>query len=358
MNNSKGKVKKKATIVDIALKLGITPSAVSKAFSNHPRISEQTKEAVLKAAQQLDYRPNAMATGLRKGKSGLIGVIVPAIHYSFFATAIKGAEETLSREGYSVIIAQSKDDYNFEKKQLEGMMRAQVEGVIASLAMGTQNFDFYKILSSKIPVVLFDRTFEDEKISTVTVDDFSGAVKAIDHLVQRGYSRIAHLAGYSHVLPFRKRIDGYKRALIDHGIIFDPDYLIECAPNTNEGINATESLFKLSQPPDAIFAASDYLAFGAISVVQEKGIKIPEEFGIVGFSNEQFSSQVTPAISTVDQFSETLGSTAAQLLIDQLRDGKVKNFIPQRKVISPQLIHRQSSAGKIYYSTPAAATIL
>ncbi len=351
-------MKKKTTIVDIALKLGITPSAVSKAFSNHPRISEQTKEAVQKAAQQLDYQPNAMATGLRKGKSGLIGVIVPAIHYSFFATAIKGAEETLSREGYSVIIAQSKDDYEFEKKQLGGLMRAQVEGIIASLAMGTQNFEFYKILSSSIPLVLFDRTFEDEKISTVTIDDFSGAVNAVGHLLQQGYSRIAHLAGYNHVLPFHQRIDGYKKALQDHGLIFNPDYLIECAPNTNEGIKATESLFELNQPPDAIFAASDYLAFGAINVIQEKGIKIPEEVGIIGFSNEQFSSQVTPAISTVDQFSETLGSTAAQLLIDQLREGKTRTFIPQRKVISPQLLQRQSSAGKIHYSELVATTIL
>lgn len=339
-------MEKKPTIVDIALRLGITPSAVSKAFNDHPRISDQTKIAVLQAAKELDYRPNAMATGLRIGKSGLIGVLVPGIHYSFFATAIKGAEEVLSDAGYNVIIAQSKDNLEFEKRQLEGFLSAQVEGIIASLAMETSNYDFFRIVSDKIPLVLFDRTFDDDKISAVTIDDFSGAVKAIDHLVEMGYSRIAHLGGHRQCLPFRKRIDGYKHALKKHGLHFNPRYLFECAPNKDEGAKVTEELLNLSEPPDAIFAASDYLAFGAIRAIKQRSIKIPDEIGVIGFSNEEFSSQVSPAISTIDQFSETLGSTAARLLINQISVGSGKKIVSQQRVLAPQLILRESSARK------------
>ncbi|MBL0745421.1 LacI family DNA-binding transcriptional regulator [Chryseolinea lacunae] len=341
-------MKKKATIVDIANKLGITPSAVSKALSGHPRISDETKLAVIAAAKALEYTPNHMAMGLRKGTSGLIGILVPAIHYSFFATAIKGAEEVLSQAGYNVIIAQSKDNAALERKQLEGLVRAQVEGIIASMAIETKDFSFYQELSFDIPLVLFDRTFEDDNVSTVIVDDFAGAVKAVDHLVEMGYSRIAHLGGYAHILPFGKRIEGYKSALAKHGLPFRKEYLFQCAPNKDEGAQATERLLQLPEPPDAIFAASDYLAFGAIKAAKKQGLHVPDDLGLVGFSNEEFSAQVSPSITSVDQFSEAMGASAAELLVRQMREGKGgKEFIAQKRILSPKLIARESSLRKV-----------
>jgi len=220
-------MKKKATIVDIANKLGITPSAVSKALSNHPRISVETKKNVLEAVKALDYQPNYMAMGLRKGKSGLVGILVPGINYNFFATAIKGAEEVLSKQGYSLIIAQSNDSFEQEKKQIGGLLRAHVEGVIASLAIETKDPIYYKALAVETPLVLFDRTFENDHISAVIIDDFGGAVKAVDHLVEMGYKQIAHLAGYQHILAFGNRIEGYKSALKKHGLPFRQEYLFE-----------------------------------------------------------------------------------------------------------------------------------
>src|SRR5688572_17264824 len=187
-------MQRKTTIVDIANKLGITPSAVSKALSGNPRISPETKNAVLEAVKELNYQPNTLATALKNGRSGLIGMIVPGIHYSFFATAIKGAEELLSRQGYSVIITQSNDNFEHEKKQIDGLLRAHVEGVIASMALETKDTSYYKALSGTIPLVLFDRTFEDDHVNSVIIDDFGGAVSAVDHLVEMGYRRIAHLA--------------------------------------------------------------------------------------------------------------------------------------------------------------------
>ena len=340
-------MKRNATIVDIATHLGITPSSVSKAFSNHPRISAETKARVIKTAIKLGYVPNSLATGLRKGRSGLIGVVVPGIHYSFFSTAIKGIEEQVTANGYNVIIVQSRDSFEFERNQLQNLLRAQVEGIIASIAITTKNYKPFKEVAARVPVVLFDRTFSRSGLSEVTIDDFQGAVAAVEHLISMGYKRIAHLAGFSHIRPFSKRIEGYKHALDKHGLRFRQEYIFECAPNSNEGEFAMEHLLKLKTPPDAIFAASDFLAYGAMQVAIKNGIKIPRDLGIVGFSNEEFSAQITPAISTIEQYSERLGSIAANLLIDQLAvEKKGGNYVVEKVVVAPKLIIRQSSLRK------------
>ena len=340
-------MKRNATIVDIATHLGITPSSVSKAFSNHPRISAETKARVIKTAIKLGYVPNSLATGLRKGRSGLIGVVVPGIHYSFFSTAIKGIEEQVTANGYNVIIVQSRDSFEFERNQLQNLLRAQVEGIIASIAITTKNYTPFKEVAARVPVVLFDRTFSRSGLSEVTIDDFQGAVSAVEHLISMGYKRIAHLAGFSHIRPFSKRIEGYKHALDKHGLRFRQEYIFECAPNSNEGEFAMEHLLKLKTPPDAIFAASDFLAYGAMQVAIKNGFKIPRDLGIVGFSNEEFSAQITPAISTIEQYSERLGSIAANLLIDQLAvEKKGGNYVVEKVVVAPKLIIRQSSLRK------------
>lgn len=337
-------MRKKVTIVDIASKIGITPSTVSKVFSNHPRISTQTREAVIRTANELGYQPNFLATGLRKGRSGLIGVIVPGVHYSFFSTAIKGIEEQITAAGYNVIIAQTRDKFDLEKKQLEGLLRAQVEGVIASLAAETRDHSAYRNLAMQIPLVLFDRTFSADNISEVTIDDFEGAVKAVEHLISKGYKRIAHFAGYEHIQPFRKRIEGYKTTLARHKLEVTDSFIFQCAPNKDEGEAAMEVLLNMAQPPDAIFSASDYLAYGAIKAIKKRGLRIPDDIGIVGFSNEEFSSQVTPSITTVNQHSERMGSIAARLLIDQLAASKNGGtYVVQREILEPQLIVRESS---------------
>jgi LacI family transcriptional regulator len=335
---------KKVTIVDIAAKIGVTPSAVSKAFSDHPRISPETKQAVLRAAKEMGYRPNVLATGLRKGKSGLIGVVVPAVHYSFFSNAIKGIEELVSTAGFNLVITQSHDNYENETRNINALLRARVEGMIASLAGETTDYSAYRDAARDIPVVLFDRTFTDENISEVTIDDFGGAVAAVQHLVDMGYKRIAHLSGYKNILPFAKRIEGYKHVLMKHRLYMDDDYICECMPNRQEGQAAMERLLSHRQPPDAIFAASDVLAYGAMLALQKRGIRVPQDFGVIGFSNEELSSIVTPSMSTVDQHSEILGAMAAKVLIDQLHiENRDNAFRPVRKIINSDLIIRDSS---------------
>lgn len=340
-------LKRKSTIIDIAAKVGITPSAVSKAFSNHPRISNETKRKVMEAAVALGYQPNSMATGLRKGKSGLIGVVVPGVHYSFFSNAIKGIEELMTEHGYNVVIVQTRDSEILEQKQIDGLIKARVEGIIASLAMNTRDYTSYLNIAKDLPVVLFDRTFASEEISEVKINDFGGAASAVEHLLSMGYRRIAHLAGFKHIGAFNARIEGYKFTLEQAGIAIHEDYISYCTPSIEMGESATDRLLALNEPPDAIFATSDYLAYGAMQAVLKRGKKIPEDIGIVGFSNEAFTQQVTPSISTVDQYSELLGMNAAKILLEHLKDHqKGKSFVSQQMVIEPQLVVRQSSLRK------------
>lgn len=338
-------MKKKSTIVDIAAKVGITPSAVSKAFSNHPKISEETKVKVFAAAEALGYQRNSIATGLRSGRSGLVGVVVPGVHYSFFSTAIKGIEERISDYGYNVVIVQTRDSQELEQRQLEGLMKARVEGIIASLALQTTHYERYISISNEIPVVLFDRTFTHEGISEVMINDFGGAVLAVQHLIGMGYRHIAHLAGFENVRPFSRRIEGYKSALSQAGMDIRGDYVFQCSPNDASGAAAMEKLLALDVPPDAVFCASDYLAYGAMQAILKKGLRVPEDIGIVGFSNESFSRQVTPSITTIEQYSENLGSAAAQILLEQLKAiTHHATFVTQQRIIEPALIVRQSSA--------------
>jgi LacI family transcriptional regulator len=238
-----------------------------------------------------------------------------------------------------------------EKKQLEGFLRAQVDGIISSIAMNSKTYQHYRAISENTPLVLFDRTYDDENITTVTIDDFGGAAKAVDHLVEMGYKKIAHIAGYNHVLPFKKRIEGYKSALLKHGLTFRKDFVFQCAPNNDEGAKVANKLLDMEDPPDAILASSDYLAYGAIKAIMDRGLKVPEDIGIVGFSNEEFSSRVSPAITTIDQFPEAMGSTAARSLIVQLSLGNQNEFVPQRHILTPKLIVRNSSLRKVLVTT-------
>lgn len=338
-------MKRKPTIVDIAAKVGITPSAVSKAFSNHPKISTETKRKVSEAAEALGYKRNSLATGLRNGKSGLIGVLVPGVHYSFFSGAIKGIEEALSEHGYNVIIVQTRDSQQLEERQIDGLMKARVEGVIASLAINTIDYEAYTSLSKEIPLVMFDRTFSHDGISEVMINDFGGAVLAVNHLISMGYKRIAHLAGLESIRPFSRRIEGYKFALSEAGRDVREEFIFQCPPNDQIGATAMEKLMALDEPPDAVFCASDYLAYGAMQTVLKKGLSVPRDIGIVGFSNEAFSHQVTPSITTVDQFSETLGAAASEILLEHLEAIHLAlPFVAQQRIIEPALIVRESSS--------------
>jgi LacI family transcriptional regulator len=331
------------TIHDIAKKLDVTASTVSRALSDHPRISDETKKAVIKMAKQLNYQPNHIASALRSGKSKLIGVIIPSADRSFFSSVVRGIEEIANSLDYKVIICQSYDDPDKEKETIDALLSARVDGIVASTGKKTVTFDHYqRIIDKGIPLILFDRANLELKVSQVVIDDYQGAYQAVKHLIDQGCKRIAHFTSTNKISIYKDRLRGYLDALRDAKIPIAEELIIESDLQLEDGRTSMEQLLKLKERPDAVFSSSDFGAMGAMQVLKENKIQIPEEVALVGFSNEPFTSYTDPPLTTVDQISITMGKITAEAFFDELKTDK-SNFTPQKTVLSPQLIIRGSS---------------
>jgi len=336
----------KATIHDIAKKLNITASTVSRALKDHPRISVETKKAVLKVAQKLHYQPNHIAAALRNGRSNIIGIIVPTADRSFFSSVVRGIEEIANKSKYNVMICQTYDNYEKEVATVEALLNARVDGIIASHGKETVNFDhFLKVKDRGIPLIFFDRSNDELEVSHVVIDDYLGAYKATEHLIQQGCKRIAHFTNIRKISIFKERLRGYREALQNNGLEYNESMVIESNLQLEDGRIGMEKLLKLKQIPDAIFSSSALSTMGAMQVLKERGIKIPQEVALVAFSNEVFTSFTEPTLSAVDQHSMRLGNAAAEIFLEEIAAGN-KKFIPQKIVFKPELIIRESSLKK------------
>lgn len=334
---------KKTTIKDIANVLGITPSAVSKALNNHPRISEKTKNAVIQVAQNLNYQPNHIASALRKGKTNLVGVIIPRASSNFFSSIIEKIEDILNDKGYNVIITQSNESYKKECASIEALLFTQVDGIIASMANETVKLDFYnKVKKKGIPLILFDRGENDLNVDYVGIDDYQSSHMVINHLVEQGCKRIAHISGNSNARIYKNRIRGYIDALEQHNLPFKKELLIESNLRQKDGRKIMQQLLELPERPDAVYASGDYVALGALEVLKQNNIKVPEDMALVGFSNEPFSSIVTPAITSIEQHSEKIGELAALIFLKRVAAPNEEVSL-NKMILTPELIVRGSS---------------
>jgi len=338
--------KEKATIHDIAEKLNITASTVSRALKDHPRISTETKKAVLRVAQKLNYQPNHIAAALRNGKSNIIGIIVPTADRSFFSSVIRGIEEIANASHYNVMICQTYDIYEKEVATVEALLNARVDGIIASHGKETKDFShFLKAKERGIPVILFDRYNNDLEVSQVVIDDYLGAYKATEHLIQQDCKRIAHFTNTLNISIYKERLRGYHEALVNHGLKYDESLVISSDLQAEDGRNSMLQLLNLREIPDGIFSASALGVVGALQVLKEKNIKVPEQVALVGFSNESFMLFTDPTLTAVDQHSMRMGNSAAEIFLEEISSDRLK-FIPQKIVLKPELIVRQSSLRK------------
>jgi LacI family transcriptional regulator len=338
------------TIKDIARELGISPSTVSRALKDHPDISPETKRLVNELAEKLNYQPNIVALSLRQSKTNTIGVIIPEIVHFFFSTVISGIEDVAYSAGYNVILAQSNESQSREITDIKALFNSRVDGMLMSVSRETSNFDHIEsILAKGVPIVFFDRVYKTEQASKIIVDDFTGAKEATLHLIDQGCKRIAHLEGPPNLDISKQRLEGYMEALKEHNIPFNKELVAICPSGTiEEGRAATEKLLALKNRPDAIFATNDPAAMGAMQAIKEKGLKIPKDVALVGFSNWIFSSLLDPPLSSVDQPGFEMGQEAAKLLIRQIekRDKDDSDFVPETKILKTRLIIRESSLKK------------
>ena len=334
------------SMADLARELGVSMTTISRALSDHHSIGPATKQAVLKLAKKLNYQPNRLAAALRKGKSKLLGVIVPYIEGRFFASVVHGIETAASKGGYSVIICQSNEDVAQERRNLDTLLSAQVAGILVSVSRTTVDFQhFDKVRRHGVPLVFFDRMRDGDNVNAVVLNDREGGYLATRHLLEQGCTRIAHLAGMQHLNIYKNRRQGYLDALLSFNIAPDDSLIIECDMTVEGGHESMAKLLELSTPPDAVFSAGDSAILGALQLLKSRGIRVPQDVALVGFSNEALTSVAEPMLTSVDQRCEEMGQAAFRLFTD-LVAAEGTSFTQRQVVLQPQLFVRASSLRK------------
>ena len=334
---------KVVTIKDLAERLQISVSTVSRALKDNPEISQQTRKIVQDLAKELGYRPNPIAVALKTQKSNTIGVVVPQIVSAFFSTVVKSIEEIADQNGYNVLVASSNETFEKEKKNINVFLSNRCDGIILSISKSTTSYEhIQKILDMGTPLVLFDRTVKELEVSKVVADDADAAFKVVQHLIQVGAKKIALLTGPEQLSIGKNRMKGYLKAMTMYRMEINTDYIVRCNDfSVQAAKEATARLLNMKTIPDAIFGINDDMAIGAIEAIKEKGLKIPEDIAIVGFSNSKRSRYMSPTVSSINQFPEKIGTRAAELLFQQILDPKHAQI--REEVINSELIVRESS---------------
>ena len=314
--------KEKVTIYDISKKLNISAATVSRALNDSNRVSLKTKELVLKTAKALNYQQNALALALKSGRTFNVGVVVPYINHTFFASVIRG-------------------------KQLKTLLNTHIDGIFISVSKTTEDVKHIEeVRDEGIPLIFFDRKKDISGVSSVTINDYEGAYNATTHLIEQGYKKIAHIGGDHKLQIYKHRYDGYVAALNDHNIAIDENLIMQVSSTVEAGIEAVKLLMKRKIAFDALFSASDYVALGGMRELRAHGFKIPEDIGVVGFSNEPFTKYLERPLTTVGQTPVLMGQIAAQVFLEQISDVKKNVQVEKKVVLSPELYTRDTSSKK------------
>jgi LacI family transcriptional regulator len=337
---------KETTLKEIAETLGISITTVSKALKNYSDVSEKTRKAVIALAEELNYTPNSFAVNLRTKESKTIGLIIPEVVHHFFSNVINGIIAEAEKKGYLVIILQSNESLELEKKQVELLINKRVDGIIMSLSNESNNdFHIKEILRKEIPFVQFDKISKLIPSSKVIINDQKAAMEAVQHLVDKGCKKIAHIRGPENPQNAIDRFLGYKKALEKNGIQYDSKLVYTCKNVTfEEGIEFAKQIIEEHPDVDGIFVITDLVAVGVLAYFNEKRIQVPNQIAIIGFSNWFMSQVITPKLSTVDQPSYEMGVAAFSLLLEEMichKEGKA--FRPRTIELETSIIERESS---------------
>jgi LacI family transcriptional regulator len=341
---------KRATLRDIAQELGITVATVSRALKDYPDISPVTKQAVLATAGRLHYVPHPLAVKLRQKSYKVVGVVVPDIVHPFFSDVISGIINVVEALGYHVILSQSNESYEKEIRVTQMLQATGVDGLLVCLSNETVNVDHLRTLQDyDLPVVLFDKVSPTLAASTVVTNDFQGAYDAVTHLLEQGYTRVAHIKGPIHPHNTRQRFAGYQAALAAYGVPFRPEYVAECLAVTHtEGVTFARQFMALPEPPEAIFAVTDSVAIGAIAGLKQVGRQVPADVAVIGFSDWSVCELLEPSVSSVAQPGYDIGRRASELLLREIQQLRNEEPVEHSHLILDAVIKiRQSSRGRV-----------
>jgi LacI family transcriptional regulator len=339
---------KEVTIYDLAKRLDISATTVSRGLQDHPAINKKTKKKIIDLAAEMGYRSNKFASNLRKQKTNTIGVIVPRLNSLFMASVISGIEKIANNAGYNLIISQSFEQEKKEKSNTTTMFNSRVDGLIVSLAVDTEDLShFDTFIKKNIPIIFFDRVTEDIESTKVLIDNFKAGYKATEHLIEQGCKKILHMTGNTGRNVYRDRFEGYKKALSDHDLPFNPDLFIsnDLSEQAVQDVLVNDVLKRVDLP-DGLFITNDSSAAVALTVLKEAGLRIPEDIAIVGFNNDLLSRVTQPAITTINYPGNEMGENIARILINHL-DGEGDLSFTSTVILNTELIVRGSSLRQI-----------
>ncbi|HHV55187.1 MAG TPA: LacI family transcriptional regulator [Firmicutes bacterium] len=327
------------TLRDVARKAGVSVSTVSHVFNGYRDIPVVTRKKVWEAARELDYHPNAFARNLVSRRSHLLGLVVPGragMRHPFLYAVICGVAEEIAGTGFGLTLSVAEEVDHSWREEVNRWKEQRFEGLIA-MGFAEDHPVAKAIIESGIPAMLVDTILEGPRVSWVKSNDTEGAAAAVRHLLSLGHRRIAYIHGLGGQIC-QERLDGYRLALSEAGIPFDPQ-LVEVADFTKPGGYKAMNRILSRTIPTAVFAASDMMAFGAMECLRDRGLRLPDDMAVVGFDDIDAASHVTPALTTVRQFGDRMGREAARTLLDFL-DGRIDK--PHSTLVRTELVIRRS----------------
>ena len=325
--------RRRTSLKDLARELGVSIATVSRALRSSPEIGLEMQAKVKELAKRLNYRPNPFAQSLRKEAPRVIGVVVPNLVTHYYSAVLDGIEQEAKKEGYSVISANTHENSDAEVKAIDNFISLHVEGIIACLAQDTTDYSHFEEISSMgIPLVFFGRTCLSDKFSCVMANGDEAAQEATQHLLDTGSRRIAFIGGPNHLDMVKRRKHGYLEALRENRVPIERELVVE----------ATTKLLEMENRPDAILAFNDIITFAAFTAIKQKGLDIPKDVALIGFTDDVHAKYVTPKMSAIEDQSFEMGVQSCKLLLKSINgDSKIyKKIVPQKLVI------RETSAKK------------
>ena len=330
------------TIYDLAERLNISVATVSRALNDHPDVNKKTKKKVSEMAEAMGYRKNNFASGLRMQKTNTIGIIVHELNSHFIASVLSGIEKVMTGAQYIIIIGHSSESTATEVANANNLFHKRVDGLIVSLAYDTVSLSHYDpFIKRGIPIVFFDRVREDAPGIKVIIDNIKAGYDATVHLIQQGCTRIMHITGNLAQNVYADRQDGFRKALQEYNLPYEPDQLMVTDLSENAGVEVARQILEMKARPDGLFFANDLCAAVCMKNLKDAGIKIPQDIAIVGFNNDTISRLVEPQLTTINYPGREMGEIAANNLIVQLNG--VSDRSDYTVILASQLMIRGSS---------------
>lgn len=310
---------KNVTIADVANQAQVSKSTVSQYLNKrYEYMSESTRKKIEKTIEELNYRPNILARSLKQKSTFTVGVIVANILHTFSTQIIRAIENNFHQHGFHIIVCNADDEPEKERNYIEMLMAKQVDGIIIFPTGG--NIDLYKNMKKQqFPIVFMDRKIEELEIPTVMLDNMQASKLAVDMLVESGYTRIAIVTTsiIRNISPRVERIEGYKRALVNHDLPIQLDYIK--TPDVHNIEVAMDELFQLDKTPQAIIAGNDRVLIDVLKYIKQHDLRIPEEIAVIGIDEVSFASFFTPTIATISQPTIEMANQAVHLLLNQIK---------------------------------------